>query len=78
MSCLFLAEPHGVPRQLLPHGLQQLLHIAQDESLQEPWPRVGGTRAQLQSVVDTFHMKLMPCRSGMFAGTRGRCEVTQV
>jgi hypothetical protein len=40
ITCLFLSEPHGVPRQLLPQGLQQLLATAQDEALPEPWPRV--------------------------------------
>ncbi|KAF6263138.1 putative death-receptor fusion protein-domain-containing protein [Scenedesmus sp. NREL 46B-D3] len=40
ITCLFLAEPHGVPRQLLPQGLPQLLAAAQDEALPEPWPRV--------------------------------------
>lgn len=40
IAALFLAEPSGAPKQLLPYGLQQLLSIASDESLQEPWPRV--------------------------------------
>lgn len=39
---IFLAEPVGVPRQLLPYGLKQLLDIASNEGLQEPWPRVRG------------------------------------
>lgn len=37
---IFLAEPVGVPRQLLPYGLKQLLDIASNDGLQEPWPRV--------------------------------------
>jgi len=41
MCALFLAEPLGVPRLLLPAGLQALLQVATDESLREPWPRVS-------------------------------------
>jgi hypothetical protein len=37
---LFLAEPPGAPRQLLPEGMPRLLAIARDLSL-DPWPRVG-------------------------------------
>ena len=37
---LFLAEPAGVPRVLLPLGMSQLLAVAQAEGSQ-PWPRVS-------------------------------------
>jgi hypothetical protein len=48
MAGLFLAEPLGVPRVLLPAGLTALLQTATDESLTEPWPRVReGARRQL-------------------------------
>ena len=39
LVALFLAEPPGVPRLLLPEGVARLLEMAADTSL-EPWPRV--------------------------------------
>eukprot|EP00775_Hariotina_reticulata_P011695 gene11694-11839_t len=45
MAGLFLAEPLGVPRSLLPVGLTALLKTATDDSLPEPWPRGMGAAA---------------------------------